>query len=55
MLQSTKGKIPQSADIAIFMRREEEELEASLRQAIESEEYEKVAIIRDRIKRNKGE
>ncbi|MDY2987530.1 MAG: UvrB/UvrC motif-containing protein [Peptoniphilus sp.] len=45
-----KGKIPQSADAAISMRREEEELEDSLRKAIESEEYEKAAIIRDRIK-----
>lgn len=45
-----KGKIPKSADSSILIRREEEELEINLAEAVEREEYEKAAIYRDRLK-----
>lgn len=45
-----KGKIPSSAGDFVKKKREEEELEASLKIAVESEEYEQAAIIRDKLR-----
>lgn len=44
-----KGKIPESADKSVNMRREEAILNEQLERAIEKEEYEEAAVIRDKL------
>lgn len=45
-----KGKIPNSAGHEVKLKREEEDLNQELKIAIEMEEYEKAAILRDKLK-----
>jgi len=44
------GKIPNSANKKIKIKRELEDLKAKLNAAVEAQEYEQAAIIRDKIK-----
>ncbi len=53
-----KGRIPRKYSEKLSARREEEQLEEALRAAIEKEEYEQAAVIRDKlreIRASKGE
>lgn len=45
-----RGKIPSSAHGRIFLKREEDDLRIQLENAVKEEEFEKAAIIRDRLK-----
>ncbi|MDO5714185.1 MAG: UvrB/UvrC motif-containing protein [Tissierellia bacterium] len=44
-----KGKIAKNADPIVFQERELEDLRYELEKAVESEEYEKAAVLRDKI------
>lgn len=45
-----RGKIPSSAHSKTFLKREEDDLRIQLEDAVKEEEFEKAAIIRDRLK-----
>lgn len=45
-----RGKIPKSSDKKIFLKREEEDLKGELQDFIKKEEFEKAAVIRDKLK-----
>lgn len=45
-----RGKIPKSSGQRIFLKREEENLRRSLQKAIDQEEFEEAALLRDKIR-----
>ena len=45
-----RGKIPKSSDKKIFLKREEKDLNADLEDAIKREEFEKAAVVRDKLR-----
>lgn len=45
-----RGKIPKSAHKKIFLKREEDDLKIQLEKAVKEEEFERAAIIRDKLK-----
>lgn len=44
------GKLPAEADTALKAKREEEELQRKLREAVEKQDFEQAAVLRDRLK-----
>lgn len=45
-----RGKIPRSSNEKVFLKREEDNLKIQLENAVKEEEFEKAAVIRDKIK-----
>ena len=45
-----RGKIPKSSEKKVFLKREEKDLKEELEDSIKKEEFERAAVIRDRLK-----